>query len=78
MTNELTIPDGWIEREPERFEDRLFVSQDVYDNGLYEGVAKLHVAYYTDGVIEVCNRGRYTFHDAEDTTLQGVLNDVSE
>jgi hypothetical protein len=76
MTNELTIPDGWIEREPERFEDRLFVTKET-GGGILGIAAKGHVAYYSDGVIEVFEDGEYTFHDSSDVSLQSVLNNLT-
>jgi len=76
MTVEITVPDGWIEREPEQLEQRLFVTKET--GGLLGITAKGHVAYYADDVIEVYKDGEYTFYNADDTTLQEALNDVSE
>jgi hypothetical protein len=62
----ITTPDGWVERPPERFEDRLFVTEKVYESGLYEGVAKEHVAVYVDdGIVEHNDSDRYHFHEKD-------------
>jgi len=63
MTEEIELRDGWIEREPEQFEDRLFVTAETYDD---VGVARAHIAYYQgEGTVEFCNGGNYEFESVE-------------
>jgi len=74
MTDEITVPEGWIEKEPERFESRLFVSEETFQDSL---VTKAHVAYYADeGTIEVGEQGEYSFYDEAEKSLQEVLCEV--
>lgn len=62
------LPNGWMEREPEQLEDRLFISNETCEK--YDGVAKRHVAVYPDGVVECYNGGDYQFHQFDDKADQ--------
>jgi len=64
---DVTIADGWIEREPERFEERLWVTEETFSDGGI--IATQHIALYDeDGYISVewGDRGDVSFFERED------------
>jgi len=62
-----TVPDHWIQKEPEKFEDLLFVSEETIDSGVLAGMAaKEHIAVYSDEItIEYYNNGEYNFYSPD-------------
>jgi len=60
---DITTPDGWIEREPEKAEQQLFVTTETYTYSDIAAVAKGHVAVYpaAEGFDLELYDGSYTF-----------------
>jgi hypothetical protein len=64
----VTVADGWIEREPERFEHRLWVSKDTFNEGGI--IAVQHIALYIEEesvTVEWGNGGELSFYDRDTT-----------
>lgn len=85
MSESIDVPGGWVEIPPEQHEDRLFVSEEAHESGIFEGFPKRHLCIYKGDnyTVEYADGGEYTFKypetvDELETAVHGLMGGSDE
>lgn len=79
VLDDIEAPGEWMEAPIERFESKLFVHSETYDE--WPGLTKRHIAIYDDGswTVEFYNQGETTFiYELSDREVTKEVRELME